>query len=160
MAATFSPDGRRIAVAPAFDKDGLILDAASAKEVLKLHGHEFGLDAVAFSPDGARIVTGSYDKTARVWDASTGRELAVLRGHDDDVRAAEFSPDGTRILTASSDGTARIWDSHFAMMPAQAIVREVCTHQLTGLTTLSREEMRLAGYPEGTPAIDVCAGVN
>jgi hypothetical protein len=65
-----------------------------------------------------------------------------------------------RIVTASSDGTTRIWDSHFAMMSARDIVRDVCTRELRGLTTLSREEMRLAGYPEGTASIDVCAGVN
>ena len=29
--------------------------------------------------------------------------------------------------------------------------------RLAGLTKLTREEMRLAGYPDSTPEIDVCA---
>ena len=32
--------------------------------------------------------------------------------------------------------------------------------RLRGLTTLSREEMRLSGYDDDTREIDVCAGVD
>ncbi len=67
--------------------------------------------SVAFSPDGARIVTASQDRTARVWDAATGKEIAVLRGHEDSVYSAAFSPDGARVVTASVDRTARVWDA-------------------------------------------------
>ena len=73
--------------------------------------------------------------------------------------SAAFSPDGARIVTASGDTTARIWDAHFATMPSKDLVVEVCTRRLRGLTTLSRDEMRLAGYPDTTPEIDVCAGI-
>jgi hypothetical protein len=33
-----------------------------------------------------------------------------------------------------------------------------CTRMLGGLSKLSREEMRLAAYPETASAIDVCEG--
>ena len=36
--------------------------------------------AVAFSPDGQRIVTGSGDRTAKVWEAASGRELLTSQG--------------------------------------------------------------------------------
>jgi WD40 repeat protein len=97
----------------------------------------------AFSPDGLRIVTASYDRTARIWDAASAKEIAVLRGHASDLRSAAFSPDGSRIVTASGDRTARIWDIHLQTMSA-------------GLTKLTREEMRLAGYPESMSEIDIC----
>jgi len=34
-------------------------------------------------------------------------------------------------------------------------VEEVCA-RLAGVTKLTREEMRLAGYPDGVPEIDAC----
>jgi hypothetical protein len=83
----------------------------------------------------------------------------MLGGHEDQVKSAAFSPDGTRIVTASWDKTARIWDVHFATMSAQGLVVEACARRLRGLTKLGRDEMRIAGYSDNTPEIDVCAGV-
>jgi hypothetical protein len=73
-------------------------------------GHKKGVRAVAFSPDGQWVVTGSEDNTARVWDAR-GKCRVVLRNrHTDAVTAVAFSPDGNRVATTSLDGTARVWD--------------------------------------------------
>jgi hypothetical protein len=65
--------------------------------------------AVAFSPNGTRILAGSVDNTARLWDVATGEAVATLAGHTKLVKAIAFSPDGTRVLTGSWDGTARLW---------------------------------------------------
>ena len=46
-----------------------------------LRGHDGWELTVAFSPDGARLASGSYDYTARVWDASTGELLHILPVH-------------------------------------------------------------------------------
>jgi WD40 repeat protein len=75
-----------------------------------LVGHCSEVESVAFSPDGARVVTTSGDETAQNRDAATGTAIAVLGGHDSEVGSAAFSPDGKRIVTATSDKTARIWD--------------------------------------------------
>ena len=72
--------------------------------------------------------------------------------------SATFSPDGSRIVTASWDTTARLWDIHFATMSTKDLLVEACTRR-RGFGTLSRDEMRLAGYPDCTPEIDVCAGI-
>jgi hypothetical protein len=102
-----------------------------------------------------RIVTASGDGTARIWDAATAKEIAILRGHDAPVTSAAFNPDGSRIVTASFDRTARIWDAHFQTMSAKNLLAEACA-RLTGLTELTRDEMRFAGYPDSMPEIDVC----
>ena len=117
--------------------------------------HDGRVASAAFSPDGSRIVTASGDGTARIWDAATGKEIVVLRSHDAAVTSAAFSSDGSRIVTASDDKTARIWDARLETMSAKGLLAEACA-RLKGLTTLTRDEMRLAGYPDTMPEIDVC----
>ena len=72
-------------------------------------GHVDGVTAVAWSPDGRRIVTGSYDATIRVWDAVTGEEL-LSPEHRHWVRSVAWSPDASRIA-AGSDYGVRVWDA-------------------------------------------------
>ena len=74
---------------------------ATGAEIARLD-HDGAVSAVAFSPDGTRVATGSYDGSARVFDAATGTEIARL-DHDDSVSAVAFSPDGTRVATGSYD---------------------------------------------------------
>ena len=73
------PDAAAGVVRPAVAEAEWQLDRANRalRERLAL-GHEGPVQAAAFSPDGARIVTASSDNTARLWDAGTGKELARL----------------------------------------------------------------------------------
>ena len=100
-------------------------------------GHTAPVRAVAFLPDGTRVLTGSEDNTARLWDPATGKVLATLDGE-----GVAFSPDGKRVLTRSSDGSARLWDvatgkavatlaGHTDRITAVAFSRDG-THVLTG----------------------------
>jgi WD40 repeat protein len=154
LAAAFSPDGSRIVTA-SWDQTARIWDAASTTEIAVLRGHDDAVLSVAFSPDGARIVTASRDQTVRIWDVASAKEIAVPRGHAGDVLSVAFSPDGSRIVTASWDQTARIWDTRFETMPTKGLLAESCA-RLAGLTKLTREEMRFAGYPDSTAEIDAC----
>jgi hypothetical protein len=48
------------------------------------------VNAVAFSPDGTKVLTGSKDKTARLWDAATGKPLGEPLRHNGEVYAVVF----------------------------------------------------------------------
>ncbi len=45
---------------------------------MTFQGHAFSVTAVAFSPDGKRVLTGSDDNTTKVWDTSSGQTLVTL----------------------------------------------------------------------------------
>ena len=49
-------------------------------ELMTLRGHLGAVLAVAFSPDGQRIVTGSDDQKVKVWKAASGQERLTLEG--------------------------------------------------------------------------------
>ena len=55
-----------------------------------------GCRAVAFSPDGRRVLSGSWDRTLRLWDVKTGKEMRCFKGHTDEIRTVAFTPDGRR----------------------------------------------------------------
>ena len=49
---------------------------------LVMEGHTDRVDAVGFSPDSQRVISGSYDNTIRIWDAETGNSVGKpFRGH-------------------------------------------------------------------------------
>ena len=66
------------------------------------------IGAVAFSPDGRKVVSGGLYSTLRVWEAASGRELLSFEGHEDIIDSVAFSPDGRQILSASADLTVRL----------------------------------------------------
>jgi WD40 repeat protein len=152
--AAFSPDGSRIVTA-SWDKTARIWDAASAKEIAVLRGHDDTVTSASFSPEGSRIVTASADNTARIWDTATAKEIKVLRSHDAPVHFAAFSRDGSRIVTASLDETARIWDARLYMLPTANLMSEAC-RLLAGISEFTPDEIRLAGYSDSMDEIDVC----
>ncbi|MDQ1294473.1 MAG: hypothetical protein QG608_2356, partial [Actinomycetota bacterium] len=77
-----------------------------------LSGHTDWVNAVAFSPDGSLLATGSDDGTARLWDLTGEKPPTILSGHTDRVLGVAFSPDGSLLASASDDGTTRLWNSH------------------------------------------------
>lgn len=66
--------------------------------------------AVAFSPDGSLIASGSFEERTQLWDADTqrpfGRPMDVA---DDGVASMTFSADGSRLVTGGA-AVVRMWD--------------------------------------------------
>lgn len=71
--------------------------------------HTSSVLAVAFSPEGEMVATGSSDGTAKVWGVRTGQELAVLVGHLDAVTAVAWADAGRLLVTGGADGSLMLW---------------------------------------------------
>lgn len=122
IAIAVSPDGSRI-VSGSRAVDGPESLAETTIRLWEAHtgqslgeplqGHGALVVAVAFSPEGSRVASGSCDFTIRLWDADTGRPFGEpLRGHSGPINTFKFSPDGSRIVSSSLDGTIRFWDTN------------------------------------------------
>lgn len=109
-AATFRPDGSRIATAGP-DEIARVWDAENGRLILSLAGHSNKVMNTDFSPSGDRLVTTSLDGTARIWDLASGEVVLILEGHSEGLMSPVYSPDGTQIVTTSIDGTARLWNA-------------------------------------------------
>lgn len=105
--SVFSPDGKALAVAAG--KVAHLIDLAAGKEVGRLEGHTHIINDLAFSPDGARIVTGAHDQTAVVWDRGRFKQLHALGKFNDAVYGVAVSPDGATAAAADYKGVIRLW---------------------------------------------------
>ena len=99
---------------PATDTALLVAEGESIPDIDKIIealDRRAPVSAVAFSPDGALIASGSEDHMVRVWHLPTGRLLRRLDGHSSAVTAVAFSPDGSTIASASNDRTCLLYTS-------------------------------------------------
>src|SRR5262249_20622289 len=76
----------------------------------RLEGHTQEIYAVAFTPDGQRVVTGSYDRTLKLWEVTSGRLIATMTGHGAQVHAVTVSPRDGTIASGDFKGEIRLWD--------------------------------------------------
>jgi RNA polymerase sigma factor (sigma-70 family) len=115
-AATFSPDGKTLAVAADGGGAVCLLDAASGREVQRVKNPASGwFTSVAFSPDGKTLLIGGnrFNGTWQgfyLWDARTARELRQFKGHTHNVKSVAFSPDGKLVASGAEDRSVRLWD--------------------------------------------------
>jgi WD40 repeat protein/uncharacterized caspase-like protein len=118
-ALAISPDDRWLAVGGWFDADDAaepccgdirLYEISSGKLIAVLRGHANSVNALAFSPDGRLLLSGSSDKTAVIWDIAANSQLHVLKGrHARYVSAVAFSSGGSIAVTAAADGLIQFW---------------------------------------------------
>ena len=78
-----------------------------------LRGHGGPVKAVATSPDGVGIVSGSFDYSMMFWNVVDAANPAILQrftDHDGAVNAVAVLPDTRHAVTGSDDGMVRLLD--------------------------------------------------
>ncbi len=99
----------------------ILLGPVSADEPKLLEGHKDAINAVAFSPDGRQIATGSSDQTVRFWDPASGKLLRQIANFPGSITDLAFTADGSRLATCAYDtrgrkagewaGLVQVWDT-------------------------------------------------
>jgi WD40 repeat protein/beta-lactamase regulating signal transducer with metallopeptidase domain len=99
-----------------------LLDLVSGQSQIPItDAHESLVRAVAYSPDGGRIVTGSSDGTVRIWDSTTGGQIRLLDYSETcmNLMSVVFSPDGETVAAAGNysdglsetTGAVKLWNA-------------------------------------------------
>ena len=141
-------NGTEVASAVAFDAAGQQL-AVTGEGTVRLYGlesprptlrhelagHVGAVLGVAFSPDGALLVSAGRDRSVKVWSTADGRLLRSFSHHTEAVHAVAFRPQHTGLsgpvacATAGDDRTVRVWQPAIGRM-----VRIVRGHEGSVLT--------------------------
>ena len=74
-----------------------------------LTGHNGGVNAVAYAPDGSRLASAGADGTIRLWDRTDRLPVQVIAAHTGSVNALTYSPDGRSLASVGDDGVVKVW---------------------------------------------------
>ncbi len=75
-----------------------------------LRGHQNRILAIAFSPDGNTLASGSLDRTIKLWNPETHQCRLTLQGHQSWIWDIAFHPNSNTLASASYDRTVKLWD--------------------------------------------------
>ena len=103
------------------DEQGTVLlwdiDKGQDKEVLTGHKKKssfsgYGVSALAFTPDGKKLITAGRDGAVKIWDVTAGaKELRTIsNAYPGWIEALAVTLDGTRLACSGQGGIIRHWD--------------------------------------------------
>ncbi len=118
----FSPDGRWFA-AGGESSVLMLVEVASRQTRPITRAHLNQVNALAFSPDGRRLITSGTagNDTLKVWDVESGRDIAMMGGKPGFYDHVGFSPDGNTLYAVGGMGTVLLWRApSFEEIAAQA----------------------------------------
>lgn len=81
-------------------------------EVRRFPKMGWGVESLAFSPDGGRLAAGKMDRALILFDVDKARPLTSLEKLEElgQVTCVQFTPDGTKLLAAGSTGRILVWE--------------------------------------------------
>jgi Tol biopolymer transport system component len=110
----WSPNGQAIAIAvgspsnQAFSRHIRIWNVATNRIDLIIPYNQVEIAAIAWSPDGRRLVSSGFDSRMIFWDALTGQQIDAIPTPAI-MQNLAWSPDGTKIASSTFTFTTGFW---------------------------------------------------
>ena len=98
------------------DQKIILWEVSTGNQRGSLTGHTSPAWALAFSPDGRTLASGSgdffksEDSSVRLWDLASGNQRKRLEGHQGGVTWVCYTSDSQRLFSSSRDTTVLVWD--------------------------------------------------
>jgi WD40 repeat protein len=128
----FTRDGRTAAIT---GQQPLVhlWDVATGQPIHDWPAHEGMITALAFTPDGGTLVSGSHeDGSVRLWEVKSGRHLRELQGHHTSITGVAVTPDGKAVVSSGIDGCLR-WQTLDGKEVRRIVVGRLPTQQVSSL---------------------------
>ena len=108
----FRPDMKEAAIGCG-DGSIRIINTETFEELIKLDGHEkdHSVNALAYSPSGKHLLSGSRDARLNYWNLKDGYDLFMrIPAHNYAIYSIVFHPTKPLFATGSMDKAIRIWE--------------------------------------------------
>jgi len=140
-----------------------------------LEGHSDWVSALAFSPGGLTLASGSLDGTVRIWDLPTGKCSKMvrdqtngvgkwqetLRAYSNSISSIAISPDGSFLASGGSDTSVKLWDMATGEL-RRVLFQRMLTSRMTSVTCLvfspDGHTLASASYHNTVKLWDVASG--
>lgn len=109
-AVAFDPKGRFVVTA---DNAGTIAvwNPQNGQTItLFVQPGAFGVDGLAFSPDGKRLASSGVGHSLAIWDTDTWKTTRAWTNFSQGLNGVVYSPDGRYLATGLTDGTVLVLD--------------------------------------------------
>ncbi len=149
--AKLSPDGQKIVCG---SKEKVVVfelnDLKKAPTVFSFYGMGARVTALAFSPNGRKILTGNSAGVLTVWDYENDKIVefsagTVLGKHNSTVSDIVFSPDGHLVATSSFDWSVHLFNYEDITRQQQPIVINDFNTWVTGVR-FTKDSKKLISY--------------
>ncbi|KAH7357806.1 WD40-repeat-containing domain protein [Plectosphaerella cucumerina] len=103
------PSGEVVAAGSLDSFDVLIWSVQTGQLLDQMSGHEGPVSALAFTPNGDSLISGSWDRTARIWSIFSRTQTSEPLQLQADVLDVAVRPDSLQLAVSTLDGQLTFW---------------------------------------------------